>query len=120
MNYNTKKRPTMKPFNFILEKETEWQTCGEGVARQIMGYGKDLMLVKVLFEKGAVGAMHKHVHSQSSYIVSGIFEVTVGGETRTMRSGDGYYVGPDVEHGVLCIEKGILIDTFSPCREDFL
>lgn len=105
---------------FIFEKETPWQACGEGMKRQIMGYGKDLMLVKIDFEKGAVGTMHTHPHSQSSMVVSGSFEVTIGGETRTLHGGDGYFVAPDVEHGVLCTEKGTLIDTFTPCREDFL
>ncbi len=105
---------------FIFEDRTRWQACGEGMKRQIMGYGKDLMLVKIDFEKGAVGTMHTHPHTQSSMVVSGSFEVTIGGETRTLHGGDGYFVAPDVEHGVLCTEKGTLIDTFTPCREDFL
>lgn len=105
---------------FIPENSTEWEICGEGLRRQIMGYDKDIMLVKVLFEKGAVGAMHRHFHTQSSFIASGTFEVTVNGETRILHAGDGYIVEPDIEHGVVCLEKGVLIDTFSPCREDFL
>ena len=40
-----------------------------------MGYDGQIMLVKVLFEKGAVGQPHEHFHSQSTYIVSGVFEV---------------------------------------------
>ena len=105
---------------FIFEDRTRWQDCGEGMRRQIMGYGKDLMLVKIEFNKGAVGAMHSHPHSQSSMVVSGSFEVTIGGETSTLHAGDGYFVAPGVEHGVLCTEQGTLIDTFAPCREDFL
>ena len=81
--------------------------------RQIMGYGKDLMLVKIDFEKGAVGTMHTHPHTQSSMVVSGSFEVTIGGETRTLHGGDGYFVAPDVEHGVLCTEKGTLIRVYN-------
>ena len=119
--YSRKIRNMMKESEkFIFEKETPWQACGEGMKRQIMRYGKDLMLVKIDFEKGAVGTMHTHPHTQSSMVVSGSFEVTIGGETRTLHGGDGYFVAPDVEHGVLCTEKGTLIDTFTPCREDFL
>ena len=119
--YSRKIRNMMKESEkFIFEKENPLQACGEVMKRQIMGYGQDLMLVKIDFEKGAVGTMHTHPHTQSSMVVSGSFEVTIGGETRTLHGGDGYFVAPDVEHGVLCTEKGTLIDTFTPCREDFL
>lgn len=40
---------------FIIEKEKAWEPAGEGVARQIMGYDGQVMLVKVKFEKGAIG-----------------------------------------------------------------
>ena len=36
------------------------------------------MMVKVQFEKGAVGTMHEHHHSQATYVVSGKFELTIG------------------------------------------
>ena len=103
-----------------IEKEMQWETVGEGVRRQIMGYDKDLMLVKVNFDKGAVGSLHAHPHSQATYVVSGKFELTIGEEKKVIEAGDGYYVAPDVLHGCVCLEPGILIDTFSPAREDFL
>lgn len=103
-----------------IEKEMPWENVGEGVRRQIMGYDKDLMLVKVHFDKGAVGSLHAHPHSQATYVVSGRFELTIGDEKKEITAGDGYYVAPDVLHGCVCLEPGILIDTFSPAREDFL
>lgn len=103
-----------------IENEMQWENVGEGVRRQIMGYDKDLMLVKVHFDKGAVGSLHAHPHSQATYVVSGKFELTIGDEKKEIVAGDGYYVAPDVLHGCVCLEPGILIDTFSPAREDFL
>lgn len=103
-----------------IEKETQWETVGEGVRRQIMGYDGQLMLVKVHFQKGSVGNIHEHYHSQATYVVSGKFELTIGDEKRVIETGDGYYVAPDVPHGCVCLEEGILIDTFSPMRQDFL
>lgn len=105
---------------FIIGKDREWEKCGDGITRQIMGYDADLMLVKALFEQGSTGAMHHHPHAQSSYVASGRFEVTINGTTRVLAPGDGYYVDPDLLHGVYCLETGILIETFSPCRKDFL
>jgi quercetin dioxygenase-like cupin family protein len=100
--------------------EIPWEPAGAGVRRQIMGYDGQLMLVKVEFQKGAVGAQHTHYHSQASYVASGAFELTIGDEKKILTTGDGYYVAPDVLHGCVCLEAGVLIDTFSPVRADFL
>lgn len=105
---------------FQIEDEMVWQEAGQGVRRQIMGYDGQLMMVKVQFEKGAVGTAHSHYHSQSTYVASGKFEVTIGDEKAVLSAGEGYYVEPDVLHGCVCLEAGTLIDTFSPVREDFL
>lgn len=101
-------------------KDIVWESVGDGVSRQMMGYDGQLMMVKVKFEKGSVGSTHTHYHSQVTYVVSGKFELTIGDETRIIEEGDGYYVAPDVSHGCVCLEAGMLIDTFSPMRQDFL
>ena len=54
---------------FQFEKELKWENPGPGIRRQIMGYDEQLMMVKVQFEKGAVGTMHEHHHSQATYVV---------------------------------------------------
>jgi len=106
--------------NYVLTNETQWEVVGEGVRRQILGYDGQLMLVKVEFQKGAIGAEHVHFHSQSTYVASGVFEFNVDGEKQVVKTGDGIYIAPDILHGAVCLEAGILIDTFSPMREDFL
>ena len=88
--------------------------------RQIMAYDEHLMMVKVKFNQGAIGTLHQHPHTQSTYVASGCFEVTIGEEKKVLRAGDGYYVAPNLPHGCVCLEAGILIDTFTPMREDFL
>ncbi len=105
---------------FYVESENEWEYVGEGVKRQITGYDVSLMMVKVAFEKGAIGPMHQHYHSQASYVVSCKFEVTVYGETKILQQCDAFYIAPNLMHGAVCLEEGMLIDTFSPIREDFL
>ena len=105
---------------FQFENETPWENLGNGVQRQVFGYDDKLMLLKVKFEKGAIGAMHSHPHSQATYIESGVFEMTIGHEVKLLKKGDGYYVPPHVVHGITCLEAGMLVDAFSPVREDFL
>lgn len=105
---------------FQLASQIEWEKAGEGIRRQIMGYDGQLMIVKVEFEKGAIGMAHEHYHSQASYVVSGKFEVHVDGEKKILSAGDGFYVAPDLDHGAECLEPGTLIDVFTPHRADFL
>ena len=106
--------------NFLLAKATETEIVGQGVSRQILGYNNNIMLVKVMFEKGSFGDMHSHSHVQTSYIAGGKFEVTIDGKTQTVEEGDGFFVAENETHGVACLEAGIIIDCFSPVREDFL
>lgn len=105
---------------YIEADKLIWENVAPGMNRKILGYDERIMMVKVHFDKGGIGVRHKHHHSQTTYIVNGSFEVSVGEEKKTLRAGDGFYIPPEIEHGALCLEEGILIDVFSPTREDFL
>lgn len=105
---------------FLHGQSVPVEELGGGISRQIMGYDGHIMLAKVIFESGSEGYLHHHIHSQVTYVESGEFAVTVGGETKTMVAGDCYYMAPNVEHGAVCLSAGVLIDVFSPAREDFL
>ena len=105
---------------FFKEAEIRTEELGDGISRKIYGTNDDIMMVIVFFEKGAIGTMHAHRHSQVSYIHKGSFEVTIGDKTEVLKAGDGFFAPPDKEHGVLALEEGALIDVFSPMREDFI
>jgi len=105
---------------FFQTKEKPWEQAAEGITRQMIGYDVNIMMVKVSFEKGAIGYIHDHFHSQTTYVESGSFEVTIGDEKKILNGGDGFFIPPNVPHGAVCLEAGVLIDVFSPIREDFL
>ncbi|WP_025762044.1 cupin domain-containing protein [Dyadobacter tibetensis] len=105
---------------FIKDEELNWETVGEGVRRKVMAYDDQIMLVKAEFQKGSIGPIHDHFHSQVTYVESGAFEVTIGAETKLLKTGDVFYIPPHAPHGALCTEAGVLIDVFSPIREDFM
>lgn len=117
MSVHDKIKPTKE---FWIDGETEWEQVSVGIQRKMMGYDGKIMLVKVKFEAGCIGDLHKHYHSQVAYVESGEFELTIGDKVQTLRGGDSYYVPPHVLHGCVCIKPGVLIDVFSPAREDFL
>lgn len=115
---NYEKFPRSK--NFILKDETPVEEIEPGIKRQFLGFNHNLMAVRVWFEKDAVGQLHDHPHSQVSYVESGQFDITIGEVTKSLGAGDSFYVEPNVTHGAVCKEGGVLIDMFSPIREDFL
>lgn len=105
---------------FIKNNEVEWEPVAKGVKRKIMSYDDKLMLVKVQFEKDGIGSLHQHYHSQITHVESGTFEVQIDGAKKVLSTGDAYYIPPNVLHGCVCLEAGVLIDVFSPMREDFV
>jgi quercetin dioxygenase-like cupin family protein len=105
---------------FVEDSQKPWQTVDKGVQRKIMASDKDLMMVKVAFEAGSVGTVHAHPHVQITHIESGRFEVEISGKKKILSAGDVFYIPPHLMHGVVCLEAGVLIDAFSPMREDFI
>jgi len=105
---------------FIEDKEIIWEQAAKGIRRKIITYDTSVMLVKVDFEQGAVGAVHHHVHVQMTHIESGVFEVEISGRKKILKAGDAFHIPSNAEHGVVCLEKGVFIEVFSPMREDFV
>jgi quercetin dioxygenase-like cupin family protein len=110
----------MNKSDFFSSENLKVEDLGNGLKRQILGFDSGLMMVKVFFEKGAIGNAHHHSHRQVSYVDSGVFEVSIGDKIQTLIRGESIFVTPDKVHGVVCLEPGVLIDVFTPAREDFL
>ncbi|MCF0058839.1 cupin domain-containing protein [Dyadobacter sp. CY356] len=105
---------------FITDSDIDWEDLGGGVKRKIMSYDENVMMVKVAFQTGGIGSLHNHVHRQISYVDSGIFEITIQENKKILKQGDAFFIPPNLVHGAFCIEKGTLIDIFTPYREDFI
>ena len=112
----------------LTEKKQRWvphaealpQPAGEGVTRRVLAYTDGLMCVENTFEKGAVGALHSHPHTQITYVVSGRFRFTIGDEVREVTAGDTMLKTDGIIHGCEALEPGVLLDIFTPMREDFV
>lgn len=105
---------------FATAASLPWIPTEPGVRRQILVHDAAMMMVRVMFEPGAVGSMHQHPHIQSSYVEAGVFDVTIDGITRRLSAGDAFMAPSNVPHGVVALEAGSLIDVFNPRREEFL
>jgi quercetin dioxygenase-like cupin family protein len=105
----------------IIQGQTvPWIEIDDHVSRRVLQSGDTLMLVEFCFRKGGIGAVHSHEeHEQVGYIIKGRFEVRLGQDTRIIGPGDSYYAARNVPHGVVALEDGVIVDAFTPIRQDF-
>ena len=103
-----------------FNKDIEATACAAGVERKILAHTNELMCVENYFKVGAVGALHSHPHTQITYVVSGKFEFEIDGVKKVVTTGDTMLKKDSVVHGCVCLEEGVLLDIFTPMREDFL
>jgi quercetin dioxygenase-like cupin family protein len=93
----------------------------EGAQRRVLSYGGGMMLVEFRFAAGVSAPIHSHAHEQVGYVVSGEIELIMEGHERArLTSGGSYYVAPNVRHGIVTYAPTVLLDCFTPIREDFL
>jgi quercetin dioxygenase-like cupin family protein len=98
----------------------QWTVSGPGAQRRILCQQKELMMIEFRFEKGGEGLLHSHPHIQTTYIQSGRFEFTIAGVTKILEPGDATMMPANAVHGCVCLEAGVLIDAFTPRRDDFM
>ena len=90
-----------------------------GLVRRTLGQTGDMMVVEFRSEAGVEVPLHSHPNQQVGYVVSGEIAITIGGQTWTCKPGDSYSIPGGVEHGALFPVESVVIDVFSPPREDY-
>ena len=78
------------------------------------------MLCLYNLEKGSSFPRHNHPHEQTGYVISGKIEMTIGEQTRVLGPGEAYFMTSEEYHSARVIEETVVLDAFSPPREDYL
>ena len=73
----------------------------------------------VEIKKGAVLAEHHHIHEQITYIIEGQLNMVIGGEACPLTAGMYHIIPSHTPHSAMAITDCIVIDAFSPVREDY-
>ena len=64
--------------------------------------------------------MHDHENEQIATVLEGRVRFVVGGEDRVVEAGMTVPLAANVPHEVEALEDSIVLDVFSPVREDWL
>jgi quercetin dioxygenase-like cupin family protein len=91
-----------------------------GVRLKTMVHGERTLLTEVRFVAGARVPVHAHPHEQTGYLVSGSLRFTVDGEDRVVAPGDSWNLPSAVPHGAVALADSVVVEVFSPPREDYL
>jgi len=109
----------------LAAQHLNWSTIpvehpGEGIERQMV-VGQNLMICRFRFTPYLETPQHRHPHEQMSIVVSGRVRFFVEGEERICAPGDVLHFPSNCLHGATMMdEEVVLIDVFTPLREDFL
>ena len=90
-----------------------------GLMRRTLAQTEGVMIVEFRSEAGVVIPEHHHPHQQVGYVVSGLLELTLNGEPHRLNPGDSYAIPGDAPHSAVFVQQSIVIDCFSPPREDY-
>ena len=96
------------------------QMVAEGIERQMI-WGDRVMVCRLRFKPHVVTSVHTHPHEQITLVERGRVRFTIAGADRDAAAGDVLHFPSQVAHGATVLdEEAVLIDIFSPVREDFL
>ena len=96
------------------------ERVADGIVRQLVT-GERMMVCRLQFEPNVVTAVHSHPHEQITMIERGRVRFSVDGTERIVSAGDVLHFPSNVPHGATMLDEPVvLIDIFSPIREDFL
>ena len=104
---------------------TDWdkiesQTVGTGIKRQMV-VGQNIMVCRFTFDPFVVTPEHTHPHEQVTLVIKGRVRFMIADEERIVEPGDILHFPSNNRHGATMLdEEVVLIDIFSPIREDFL
>jgi quercetin dioxygenase-like cupin family protein len=98
----------------------EWHQAGLGVRRKIFKPGQGMMSMMIAFDMGASGPAHSHPHEQITFVISGRLSLTMRDRVHEIGSGEQLYVAGNEVHSVVALEDSVVLEVFTPLREDLL
>ncbi len=105
---------------FTKHDPSGFREAMEGVRFKTLAHGEGTLLAEFLFEPGARVPVHDHPHEQTGYLVSGRLLFEVEGELLEAVPGTGWNIPSGVPHGAEAVEASVVVEVFSPVREDYL
>ncbi len=89
------------------------------IARRVI-HGEQLTVARLELRKYAVVPEHRHVNEQLSMVERGALKFRFEDREQVVRGGEALLIPPNAPHGVEALEDTVVVDVFSPAREDWI
>ena len=83
-------------------------------------HSQNLTVARLELRKGGIVPEHSHVNEQVSMVQSGALRFVIDGREQMVRAGECLVIPPHVPHRVDVLEDTVVVDVFSPAREDWI
>lgn len=103
-----------------MKNDNPWIDMCPGIKRQTVSNGKTMYQMLATLEAGSKMPEHQHPQEQIVHVLAGRMKLIVSGTPHEMTTGDSFYLGSNVPHGVETMEETRVLDTFSPPRDEYL
>src|SRR5271157_4396885 len=97
----------------------EAEQLNPNVARKVI-HGANMTIARLDIRKGAVVPTHSHVHEQIATVEKGALKFLIEGCEQIVGAGQSIAIPPHAAHGVEALEDSLVVDVFSPAREDWI
>ena len=100
--------------------DDHWITMVPGIRRRTVAAGEQMMQMLVILDAGSHLPEHQHPHEQITHMLRGRLRLTVAGVPHELVAGQSLCIPGGALHSADTLEDALVIDTFSPPREDLL
>jgi quercetin dioxygenase-like cupin family protein len=100
--------------------DERWITMFPGIRRRTLASGAQMMQMIVTLDAGSHLPEHQHPHEQLTHVLRGRLHLSVAGVTHELGVGQSFCIPGGTPHAADAPEDALVIDTFSPPREDLL
>ena len=105
---------------FGKKSENGYRELLEGIEQKTLVYGEKTLMTEFRLKKGYTLPLHNHPYEQTGYLITGKMKLYVGEESFDCEPGDSWCIPSDAEHYAEVFEDSLVLEVFSPVREDYL
>jgi quercetin dioxygenase-like cupin family protein len=82
--------------------------------------GQNIMLARVLLQKGCIVPEHSHPNEQITFVAEGALKFWIDGKEIVVKSGEVLTIPPNMPHRAEALEDTVDFDVFNPPRADWM
>jgi len=103
---------------FNKKSSDGYRSTIKGIAQKTLVYGQNTLMAELKMLKGTRIPTHNHPHEQTGYLLTGRTRLFIDDQVYNCSPGDSWCIPGNAKHGTYAIKDSVLIEIFSPVRED--